>query len=464
MIKYIKYNNVIKIMNNKSLTLFILAFVLFNTISTGTIITINTPIENLMSGNHTPIRIIGNDEFLPENGVTGGSGTELDPYIIESWVIVSDGSASNGIFINNTDAFFIIRNCTIQGFNHPDEHYHGIQLSVVTNGRIENTSMTECQTGIDIRYSTKNELINCSCSNYPYQNAYSINIIQSTNITIISCICNGMSIGVRLLESSDIILQKTECSNNTVWGLVADVLYQNVLNYLIEDCTFNDNAIYGIYLSGSLSTSCSIIRNCSISNNDIGIKLERLSDNIVENCVFNQNTIGLSLDRSNRNSIRNCSFRSHVDEGVLIAGMLFLQISIPRDNEISYCDFIDNNDGIFLLETRSNTIHHCAFINNTYTGVTSLYSFSKIVSNNFIGNGNDSYYIDSAGMYSWSSFLDGRNNWWGSSQGPYVCLLFGQTVFPLRTGENSDIVMLRKGIARFRPWSTVPISDAGRQI
>ncbi len=323
--------------------------------------------------------------------------------------------------------------------------------------------MTECQTGIDIRYSTKNELINCSCSDYPHQNAYSINIIQSMNITITSCICNSMSIGVRILESSDIILQKTECSNNT-WGLVADVLYQEVLHYLIENCSFNDNAIYGIYLSGSLSTSCSIIRNCSISNNDIGIKLERLSDNIIENCVFNQNVIGLYLDRSSRNTIRNCSFCSHVDEGVLIAGMLFLQISIPRDNEISYCDFVDNNDGIFLLETRRNTIHHCAVVNNTYTGVTSLYSFSKIVSNNFINNGNDSYYIDSAGMYSWSSFLDGRNNWWGSSQGPYVSLLFGQTVFPLRTGENSDIVMLRKGIARFRPWSTVPIPDAGRQI
>jgi parallel beta-helix repeat protein len=437
--------------------------VLFLLLSTS-FVGVSYPIASLGSGNHAPIRIIGNDQFTEENGVTDGSGTEEDPYIIEDWVIVSDGTASQGIFINNTDVYFIIRNCTIQGFNHPDEHYHGIQLSVVTNGRVENTIMTECQTGIDIRYSTKNELINCSCSDYPHQNAYGINIIQSTNMTITSCICNGMSIGVRILESSDIILQETECSNNTVWGLVADVLYQDVLHFLIVDCTFNDNAIYGIYLSGSLSTSCSIIRNCSISNNDIGIKLERLSDNIVENCVFNQNTIGLYLDRSNRNSIRNCSFRSHVDEGVLIAGMLFLQISIPRDNEISYCDFIDNYDGIFLLETRSNTIHHCAFINNTYTGVTSLYSFSKIVSNNFIGNGNDSYYIDTAGMYSWSSFLDGRNNWWGSSRGPCVSLLFRQTILPLRTVENSDIVMLRKGFALFRPWLSEPVPDAGKHM
>lgn len=461
--KYIKYKNIYKIMSNKLITLFIFIFILSSTFSAGKIITTKTTLENQKSSNHPPIRIIGNDEFLPENGVTGGSGTEVDPYIIENWVIVDDDSAPQGVFIKNTTAYFIIKNCTISGFHHPDEFRHGIQLSEVTHGMIKTTTTIDCATGISIRDSMENVILNCTFRDYPYDMGYGINIVDSSHVKIISSQCYNLEIAINIIRSSDITIQKTRCYNNSVWGLVADVLYQDIL--LIEDCTFNDNAIYGIYLSGSYkSTSCSIIRNCSIyNNNNIGIKLERLSGNIIENCVFNQNTIGLYLDRSSRNSIRNCSFRSHVDAGVLIAGMLFLQISIPRDNEISYCDFIDNNDGIFLLETRRNTIHHCTIANNTYTGITSLYSISKIVSNNFIDNGNDSYYIDTAGMYSWSSFLDGRNNWWGSSQGPCVSLLFRQTILPLRAVENSDTIMLRKGIARFRPWLSEPVPDAGRQ-
>jgi hypothetical protein len=98
---------------------------------------VSYPRASLDSGNHSPIRIIGNDQFTIENGVTGGSGTEVDPYIIENWIIVDDDSAPHGIFINNTTAYFIIKNCTISGFHHPDEFRQGIQLSEVTHGMIK---------------------------------------------------------------------------------------------------------------------------------------------------------------------------------------------------------------------------------------------------------------------------------------------------------------------------------------
>ena len=42
------------------------------------------------NSNHDPIIINGNDDFTPENGVTGGSGTENDPYIISDWIIKPD--------------------------------------------------------------------------------------------------------------------------------------------------------------------------------------------------------------------------------------------------------------------------------------------------------------------------------------------------------------------------------------
>ncbi|MEM3040044.1 MAG: hypothetical protein QXO54_04490, partial [Candidatus Methanomethylicaceae archaeon] len=85
---------------------------------------------DLGDGAQNPITIVGNDQFTPENGVVSGSGTPSDPYIIENWTI--DAQNGNGISIFHTDAYFIIRNCTI--FN----GVYGIYMLNVTNGRIEN--------------------------------------------------------------------------------------------------------------------------------------------------------------------------------------------------------------------------------------------------------------------------------------------------------------------------------------
>src|SRR3989442_10266137 len=56
---------------------------------------------------HAPIRIDGDSGFTPANGVTRGSGTPADPYIIEGWEI--NASMSNGIDVRNVDASFIVQ-------------------------------------------------------------------------------------------------------------------------------------------------------------------------------------------------------------------------------------------------------------------------------------------------------------------------------------------------------------------
>ena len=61
---------------------------------------------------HSPIIINGNGDFTPSNGVTSGGGTYGNPYIIEDYTIDVDGPL-NCIFINNTNAYFKIQNCTL---------------------------------------------------------------------------------------------------------------------------------------------------------------------------------------------------------------------------------------------------------------------------------------------------------------------------------------------------------------
>lgn len=64
---------------------------------------------------HAPILIDGPGNFTAGNGVTGGSGSPSDPYIIQGWSI--DASNANGIEIRNivseSPPFFVIRNVLV---------------------------------------------------------------------------------------------------------------------------------------------------------------------------------------------------------------------------------------------------------------------------------------------------------------------------------------------------------------
>ena len=59
---------------------------------------------------HDPIRINSDDEFTGANGVSGGSGIDGDPYIIDGWEIDGTGEGYC-LFIANTTSYFTVQNC-----------------------------------------------------------------------------------------------------------------------------------------------------------------------------------------------------------------------------------------------------------------------------------------------------------------------------------------------------------------
>ncbi len=63
------------------------------------------------------IRIIGDDGFVPANGVVAGNGTLADPYVIEGWYVTGE------MTIQDTDACVVVR-----------ENYVGGQLTLNWNG------------------------------------------------------------------------------------------------------------------------------------------------------------------------------------------------------------------------------------------------------------------------------------------------------------------------------------------
>jgi len=103
-------------------------------------------------GNHEPIYIYGNDAFTVENGVFSGSGTQEDPYIIEGWRI-DHPNADYGIYIDHTTAYFIIRDCVIEGTTQA-----GIYFNTVENGCIKDTQIGLSDTAVYFLDSTHNVL------------------------------------------------------------------------------------------------------------------------------------------------------------------------------------------------------------------------------------------------------------------------------------------------------------------
>src|SRR3990172_2025919 len=80
---------------------------------------------------HAPIYINGDAAFIAANGVISGSGTWDDPYVVAGWEI--DTSTAEGIYIINTNAHFVIRDCHIRSTGNS-----GVFLQGVRNGVVEN--------------------------------------------------------------------------------------------------------------------------------------------------------------------------------------------------------------------------------------------------------------------------------------------------------------------------------------
>ena len=101
---------------------------------------------------HLPISIMGNADFTAANGVTGGTGTASDPYVIAGWDInVSQspwhGQYYNGpypgIGISDTDAHFVVRNVYIHGLECTCDGAAAIDIDFinVTNAVVEGSTL-----------------------------------------------------------------------------------------------------------------------------------------------------------------------------------------------------------------------------------------------------------------------------------------------------------------------------------
>jgi len=151
---------------------------------------------------HDPIYIDGNGAFTPANGVTGGSGTPSDPFIIEGWDVNDWGNWGSGILIMNTDAHFVIRSVlSHDGVWGPfgGEIGSGIVIGPnVANGHVEGTETFRNVEGIVVGSSSNITIL----ANTVSRNHYSgIHVDSSSNVTITRNI--GDETGISMSPDSD---------------------------------------------------------------------------------------------------------------------------------------------------------------------------------------------------------------------------------------------------------------------
>lgn len=185
---------------------------------------------------HGPIVINGDGDFTAANGVTRGSGTDADRYIIEGWDI--GGAAGDGVRVLNTAAYFTLRSLYIHAAGD-----HGVYLYNVSNGRISNVLLSANQKGISVSYSTNvtirrvtvldsrqgwgihvhaSHVVSVTGSRALANAVGGILLAYSTGANVTGVSLAGGRYGLDTYESMDVAISATTISNATRVGLLVE--------------------------------------------------------------------------------------------------------------------------------------------------------------------------------------------------------------------------------------------------
>jgi parallel beta-helix repeat protein len=301
---------------------------------------------------HTPIVITSDSGFNSSNGVTGGSGLPGNPYIIEGWEI--NTSASYGISIQNTNAYFVIRGVYVHG-----GYWSGIYMYMVSGGRVENSTISD--------------------------NDYGLYLSSVTNTTIADNLITGNSCGIEAGGSINVTIEGNVVTSNFGLGVFVHSDYSVIRN---NNVTWNGGE--GLYLDGAAWLT---VEGNEVANNYDGIVLEHR----INNCTLSHNRIisnrvGIRYDNNSRMiSLIYNLIRQNTQDGLEIRGGIE---NLVAYNEISY----NAGYGVRIMDPFNSTnflVHH----------------------NNFIGNSVPQAY-DYTGMYDrWDDGCSVGGNYWSDYSG-----------------------------------------------
>ncbi|WP_019177306.1 NosD domain-containing protein [Methanomassiliicoccus luminyensis] len=179
-----------------------------------------------------------------------GSGTALDPYIIENLDINATGCGA-AIYIGNTTAHLVIRGCTLYDADYVSDPWGtgtGLTLYNVKNTTIgSNKCNGNAGPGMKLQFSDDNIIANNNCSGSNYHGIY---LRSSNNNVIKDNNCSGDDSGTGILlsdGSDDNFIEKNMCSGD--WqGIFIEMGSDG--NTIVNNSLIG-NLQYGVVATGS---------------------------------------------------------------------------------------------------------------------------------------------------------------------------------------------------------------------
>ncbi|HXH28661.1 MAG TPA: BsuPI-related putative proteinase inhibitor [Candidatus Polarisedimenticolia bacterium] len=124
------------------------------------------------------IVIDGDDDFTPANGVTGGSGTSEDPYVIEGWIVRPVTSPLADVSISNTTRPFVLRHLTLRCGG-----TLGVLLDHVTDVRVEGCEFSSICPATDVMVRSSQRVAIVGNQMSPYNAGVIVQDSQDLSIT-----------------------------------------------------------------------------------------------------------------------------------------------------------------------------------------------------------------------------------------------------------------------------------------
>jgi len=351
------------------------------------------------------IHIDNNWTDARDAGICTGDGTYSNPYIIEDLVIDGGGSGSC-IWIENSDVYFKIENCTLYTSGKA-----GIRLSVVNNSQLlDNNCSSNLSRGIYLEYSNNNTISGNTANNnwyygicieYSNNNNISENtannnwydgicIEYSKNNTISGNIMNkcGLTLFGYLEELSSHNIYTTNLVNGKPLYYYLNEInlgpnnFTNAGQLILVNCT--DSLISNLntsYCSQGISLyycdNNNITGNTANYNNNSGLFLEFCFHNTLSGNTVNNNWYGLDLFTSFYNNVTGNSANNNgvgilldgsdynvVSENTAHNGDFGLQLAGSRYNNITRNNASNNGIGVYLIFSDYNNIMENELLEN----------------------------------------------------------------------------------------------------
>ncbi len=264
---------------------------------------------------------------------SSGSGTLLDPYIIEGQILNLSASAHGIRISNSTSSYFEIRN-------------NIAQWNELTN--------TLTMTGIFLSNTSKGKIV----TNTIYNITKGIHLNNCSNVDILN----------------NTIYDQTTPINHMVEGILVEYSYfLNISKNKVFDIIQAGN---GIFLNNSFFNNISANKIYNIENSN-GMKLENSNFNdVTENDIFS-NEVGITLQASHNNTFSGNNVSNNADHGLVI--------SQSHNNTLTGNMVKDNSqNGIQLFESDNNTLSRNPINNNGNYGIIIEYSINNIILGNIM--------------------------------------------------------------------------------